>query len=95
VLSVSSCAFGVAVSSLLVKGLLLNLEIAHHDPEKEFVQFKLPSGEILEFFGSKSLWHCFTMTPDWEVIVVDIRLRKEISAPGAKNNKESSIPTKG
>jgi len=55
---------------------ILRLEIAHYDKEQEFVQFKLPSGEILEVFGSKSLWHCFTTTPDWEVIIADIRHRK-------------------
>ena len=56
---------------------VLNLEIAHYDKEKEFVQFKLPSGETLEVFGSKSLWHCFTTTPDWEVIIADVQHRKE------------------
>lgn len=47
---------------------ILDLEIAHFDHEKEFVQLQLPSGEILEIFGSKNLWHPFTTTPDWEVI---------------------------
>lgn len=52
---------------------VMNLEIAHYDQEKEFVQFKLPSGDILEVFGSKNLWHPFTTTPDWEVIIADVR----------------------
>ena len=52
---------------------VLNLEIAHYDKEKEFAQFKLPSGEILEVFGSKNLWHPFTTPPDWEVIIADVR----------------------
>ena len=52
---------------------VLNLEIAYFDKEKEFVQFKLPAGEILEVFGSRSLWHCFTTTPDWEIIIADVR----------------------
>jgi hypothetical protein len=55
---------------------VLNLEIAHCDKEKEFVQFKLPSGEVLEVFGSKNLWHCFTTTPHWEIIIADVRYRK-------------------
>jgi hypothetical protein len=56
---------------------VLNLEIAHYDKEKEFVRFRLPSGEILEVCGSKSLWHPFTTTPDWEIILADVRNRKE------------------
>ena len=52
---------------------VMKLEIAHYDQEKEFVQFKLPSGDILEVFGSKNLWHPFTTTPDWEVIIADVR----------------------
>ena len=56
---------------------VLNLEVAHYDQEKEFAQFKLPSGEFLEVFGSKNLWHPFTTPPDWEVIIADVRHRKE------------------
>jgi hypothetical protein len=52
---------------------VLNLELAHNEKEKEFAQFKLPSGKILEVFGSKNLWHPFTTPPDWEVILADIR----------------------
>ena len=69
---------------------VLHLEIAHHDPEKEFVQFKLPSGEILEVFGSKSLWHCFTTTPDWEIMIADVRQRQEKIAPGAEGAHHNS-----
>lgn len=56
---------------------VLTLKIAHHDQEKEFAQFKLPSGEILEIFGSKNLWHPFTTPPDWEIIIADFRHMKE------------------
>jgi hypothetical protein len=52
---------------------ILNLEIAHYEKEKEFAQFKLPSGQILEVFGSKNLWHPFTTPPDWELILADIQ----------------------
>lgn len=55
---------------------VLNLEIAHYEKEKEFVRFRLPSGEFLEVFGSKNLWHPFTHAPDWEVIVADVRHRE-------------------
>lgn len=55
---------------------VLNLEIAHYEKEKEFVRFRLPSGEFLEVFGSKNLWHPFTDAPDWEVSVADVRHRK-------------------
>ena len=65
---------------------VLRLEIVYSDMEKEFVQFKLPSGEILEVLGSKSLWHPFTTTPDWEVIIADVRPRKEHSTPDAEGN---------
>lgn len=58
---------------------VLNLEIVHYDKENEFVQLKLPSGETLEVCGSKSLWHPFTTTPDWEVIIADVRNRIIIS----------------
>jgi len=56
---------------------ILDLEITHHDKEKEFAQFKLPSGQILEVFGTKNIWHPFTTPPDWEMIVADIRYTKE------------------
>jgi hypothetical protein len=56
---------------------VLDLEIAHYDKENEFLQLKLTSGETLEVFGSKNLWHPFTTTPDWEVILADVRYRKE------------------
>jgi hypothetical protein len=59
---------------------VLNLEIAYNDEEEEFVQFKLPSGEILEVFGAKSLWHPFTTSPAWEVIIADVRHRKAKTA---------------
>ena len=65
---------------------VLSLEIVYSDMEKELVQFKLPSGEILEVLGSKSLWHPFTTTPDWEVILADVRLRKENSTPDAEGS---------
>lgn len=66
-------------NALLFLTEVLNLEIAHYDKEKEFAQFKLPSGQILEVFGSKNIWHPFTTPPDWEVIVADIRHTKEKS----------------
>lgn len=56
---------------------ILNLEMMLCDEEKEFAQFKLPSGHTMEIFGSKNLWHPFTTTPDWELIVADIRCRKK------------------
>ena len=65
----------------------LNLEIVHQDKEKESAQFKLPSGEILEVFGSKNLWHCFTTVPDWEIIIADVRHRKARVAGGAEGTK--------
>ena len=65
----------------------LHLEIAHQDKEKEFAQFKLPSGEILEVFGSKNLWHCFTTVPDWEIIIADVRHRKARIAGGAEDTQ--------
>jgi hypothetical protein len=55
---------------------VLKLDIAHYDQEKEFAQFTLPSGEFLEVFGSKNLWHPFTTPPDWEVIIADVRHMK-------------------
>jgi DNA-binding CsgD family transcriptional regulator len=60
---------------------VLKLESTHYDPEREFVQFKLPSGEILEIFGSKNLWHPFTAVPGWEVMIADVRQRNEKIAP--------------
>jgi hypothetical protein len=56
---------------------VLKLEITQHDQDKEFAQFNLPSGGILEVYGSKNLWHPFTTPPDWEVIIADIRYMKE------------------
>jgi hypothetical protein len=56
---------------------VLNLEIAHYDREKEFARFQLPSGEFLEVFGSKHLWHPFTTSPAWEVMIADVRRGKE------------------
>lgn len=52
---------------------VLELEVIYHDQEKEFAQFKLPSGQILEAYGSKNLWHPFTTPPDWEMIIAEIR----------------------
>jgi hypothetical protein len=56
---------------------VLNLEMVHYDQEKECAQFKLPSGQILELFGSKHIWHPFTTPPDWEVMIADIRYTKK------------------
>jgi hypothetical protein len=53
----------------------LKLEIAHDDKKKEFVRFRLPSGEVLEVFGPKHLWHPFANAPDWEIIIADVRHR--------------------
>jgi hypothetical protein len=58
---------------------VLNLEMVYHDKKGDFAMFKLPSGQILEVFGSKNIWHPFTSPPDWEVIVADIRYTKEKS----------------
>lgn len=58
---------------------VLNLEIVYHDKDEDLAMFKLPSGQILEVFGSKNIWHPFTTPPDWEVIVADIRYSKEKS----------------
>ena len=63
---------------------VVKLESTHEDQENEFVQFILPSGEILEVFGSKNLWHPFTATTDWEVMIADVRHRNEKIAPGAE-----------
>jgi hypothetical protein len=56
---------------------VLNLEMVHLDKEGNFAKFKLPSGEILEVFGSKNIWHPFTTPPDWEVIIADIHSIKD------------------
>lgn len=56
---------------------VLNLEMVHYDQEKEFAQFQLPSGQILELFGSKHIWHPFTTPPDWEIMIADIRYTKK------------------
>ena len=58
---------------------VLKLEMIYYEREKEFARFKLPSGQIMEVVGSKSLWHPFTTPPDWEVIIADIRYMKEKS----------------
>lgn len=63
---------------------VLKLESTHDDPEKEYIQFRLPSGELLEICGSKNLWHPFTTAPDWEVMVADVRHRNEKIVPGAQ-----------
>jgi DNA-binding CsgD family transcriptional regulator len=63
---------------------VLKLESTHDDPEKEFVQFQLPSREILEVFGSTNLWHPFTVTPDWEIMIADVRHMNEKIAPGGE-----------
>jgi DNA-binding CsgD family transcriptional regulator len=63
---------------------VLKLEITHDDPAKELIQFRLPSGETLEVFGSNNLWHPFTTAPDWEVMVADVRHRNEKTVPGAQ-----------
>ena len=52
---------------------VLDLKMVHHDKEKEFARFELPSGEILELFGQKNIWHPFSTPPDWEVVVADVR----------------------
>jgi hypothetical protein len=56
---------------------ILELEMVLCNKEKEFAQFKLPSGRTMEIFGAKNLWLPFTTPPDWELIVADIRYRKE------------------
>jgi hypothetical protein len=77
---------GCFSNTILFLTEILSLEIVYSDKEKEFVQLKSPAGEILEVFGSKSLWHCFTTTPEWEVIIADVRPRKENSAPDAEGD---------
>ena len=64
-------------TAMLFLTQVLNLEMIDHDKDKEYAQFRLPSGQILEIFGSKSLWSPFTAPPEWEVILADIRHRKE------------------
>jgi hypothetical protein len=56
---------------------VLRLEVVYSDKEKEFARFKLPSGQTLEVFGTKNIWHPFSTPPDWELIVADIRNMKE------------------
>ena len=56
---------------------VLNLEMTIHDTEIEFAQIYLSSGGMMEVFGSKNIWHPFTTSPDWEVIIADIRYMKE------------------
>ena len=58
---------------------ILKLDLVHHDREREFAQFKLPSGQMLELFGQKNIWHPFTTPPDWELIVADIRFTEKKS----------------
>ena len=58
---------------------VLDLEMVHFDQDQEFAQFRLPSGQIMEMFGSKNLWHPFTTPPDWELIVADIRCWQDSS----------------
>ena len=71
-------------NTVLFLNEVLKLESTHDDPENEFVQFKLPSGELLEVFGSRNLWHPFTATPDWEVMIADVRDRNENTAWGGE-----------
>lgn len=59
---------------------ILDLEIILCDKEKEFAQFRLSSGHMLEIHGSRNLWHPFTTPPDWELIVADLRHKKENSS---------------
>ena len=67
---IRASAFSNAVLFLTT---ILKLELVYLDREKEFAQYKLPSGQMLELFGEKNIWHPFTTPPDWEVIVADIR----------------------
>lgn len=60
-------------TAMLFLTQVLNLEMIDHEQDKEYARFRLPSGQILEMFGAKNLWHPFTTPPDWEVILADIR----------------------
>jgi hypothetical protein len=68
---------GAFANTVLFLTEVLDLEIVSHDKQEEFAQFKLPSGQILELFGPKRIWHPFTTPPDWEVIVADVRFRRQ------------------
>jgi hypothetical protein len=54
---------------------VLDLDVVHYDGDREVARFTLPSGGLLELFGSNSLWQPFTNPPDWEVIIADIQDR--------------------
>lgn len=56
---------------------VLDLEMIHHDAEQEVARFILPSGQLLELFGAKCLWHPFTTPPEWEVIIAEIHHRPQ------------------
>ena len=59
--------------TLLFLTEVLNLKLVHHNKDKEFARFILPSGQILELRGQKNLWHPFTTPPDWEIVIADVR----------------------
>jgi hypothetical protein len=65
---------------------VLLLEIVQQDENKEVARLKLPSGEILEVYGPKNIWHPFTTAPDWEVIIADIRNTREKDEANVKPN---------
>lgn len=75
--TVAGIRSGTFANTVLFLTEVLNLEIVHHDKEKELAQFRLPSGQTLELLGPKSIWQPFTTPPDWEVIVADVRYRKQ------------------
>ena len=54
---------------------VLNLDMVHYDGAREVARFTLPSGGLLELYGSKSIWEPFMNPPDWEVIIADIHNR--------------------
>lgn len=64
-------------NTLLFLTKILNLEMIRHDREREFAQFKLPSGALLEVFGTKNLWHPFTEAPTWIVVIADVSYTEE------------------
>lgn len=64
-------------NTVILLAEVLELESIYHDQKEEFAQFKLPSGQTLEVFGPKNIWHPFTTPPDLEVIIADIRDLKE------------------